>query len=222
MSEANATAVPTPSVPPTSPSIVSLGSIARRYPNAAIVANPSLERWIINWVWATVPAQYYILTTLSGGMRGNQWLAVVVAVVSCMLLVLLVSFLLALLSVKMDTSFELRLRAWSVSLVTQWAATVTLLTASYLSAAGFGSNLDLIQIAVCKAMACPNHPSLLAGSSFVIYLLYSLAAVLLVFAVLKLTRCDSGKTDAPAPHTVVVVLICTVLLDLLYSASKWT
>jgi len=152
------------------------------------------------------------------------WLAWVLANAygAAVLTALLVSFLLALLSVKMDTSFELRLRAWSVSLVTQWAATVTLLTASYLSAAGFGSNLDLIQIAVCKAMACPNHPSLLAGSSFVIYLLYSLAAVLLVFAVLKLTRCDSGKTDAPAPHTVVVVLICTVLLDLLYSASKWT
>ena len=222
MSQTDSTGMPPPSSPAPFPT-VSLGRMMLRYPNAAIVSNPTLERWIINWVWATVPLQYCLLTSLSGGMREKQWLAVVVAVVSCMLLVLLVSLLLAFLPMKMDDkNLELKLRAWSVSLVTQWTATVTLLAASDLTGFVFGLEADPVQIAVCKLMTCYDHPSLLAMSSFVIYLLYSLAAVLLVFAVLKLTRCDSARTNFPAPHTLAVVLTCTVLLNLLYSASKWT
>ncbi|WP_315724801.1 MULTISPECIES: hypothetical protein [unclassified Bradyrhizobium] len=214
----------TPPLPPPAPMPVTLGSVAVRFPNAAIVSNPKLERWIINWVWVTVPLQYFILTRFPGGMRSNQWLAIVVSVTACMLLVLLVSYVMALIfPMKMErNNWEIRLRTWSVALVTHWTATVTLLAASYLVAYAFGLTDDLVQIAVCacKKLNCNDHPRLLLPSSFVIFFIYSFAAVFLVFAVLKLSRCAVTRTTFPAPHTIAVIVICAVLLNLLYGASK--
>lgn len=202
---------------------VTLRSIAARFPNRAIVSNPTLERWIINWVWVTVPLQYYLLTRPAGGMRGGQWLAIVVSVAACMLLILAVSAVLALILPMKDSSDrELKLRAWSVALVTLWTATVTLLAASHFVAWLFGQSQDLIHVLICAkaGLTCTDHPSLGALTSFLIYFVYAVMAMGLVLAVLKRTGGTPAETRFPAPYTLAVILICTVLLNLLYSASK--
>lgn len=204
---------------------ITLGGMLARFPNVAIVSNPALERWIINWVWATVPLQYYVLTRFSGGLRDNEWLAIVVSVASCMLLILATSFLLALVFPMKadDDAREVRLRAWSVALITHWTAAVTLLAASFLVASLFGiENQDLVWRALCpRFVACPWHPALLQPSTILIFFVYAVAAMLLVFVVLK--QAGGARTGAsfPAPFTFAVIAISTLLLAFLYSATTW-
>ena len=74
-----------------------------------------------------MPLQYDTLTRYAGALRSEEWLAIVFSVASCMLLILAVSFILSRI-VAMETKAdpklarEVKLRAWSVALITHWAA----------------------------------------------------------------------------------------------------
>jgi hypothetical protein len=209
-------------VPPT------LRRALARFPNSSIISNPVLERRVIFWVWLTVPLQYYVLTRIAGGQHGDEWAAIAISVLSCMLLILGISSSLARIFPmrcveKADDCYEVRLRAWSVALITTWTAAVTLIAGSYLIAPVVGIETgDLVHVALCKfSLNCPNHPEISAPSSYAIYFVYSFAAILLVFVIV---RAHGGATESaitfPGPHTAAVLFIVTILLNVLYSVSK--
>lgn len=201
--------------------------VATPFPNAAIVSNPERERRIINWVWATVPLQYYTLTRYAGALKSNEWLAIIVSVSSCMLLILLVSFILSRIvpmqvAVEPQLKREVKLRAWSVALITHWAAAVTLIAISFfLGDVIVGKNEDLVQQLFCRLAVCHNHPELLSGATISIFLIYSVLAMALVLGVLRLGRNTTPPASVPAPYALAVIAISTVLLDFLHSATKW-
>jgi hypothetical protein len=145
-----------------------------------------------------------------------------------MLLILATSFVLALIfpmkaDDDKDRTREVRLRAWSVALITHWTASVTLLAVSFLAASLFGiENQDLVWWTLCpKFVSCPAHPSFLAPSTILIFFVYATAAILLVFCVLKIAGGARPGASFPAPSTLTVLLISTLLLDFLYSATSW-
>ncbi|MCA1511480.1 hypothetical protein [Bradyrhizobium sp. NBAIM01] len=204
--------------------------VATPFPNAAIVSDPERERRIINWVWATVPLQYYTLTRYAGALKSNEWLGIIVSVSSCMLLILLVSFVLSRIvpmqvrvAVEPKLEREVKLRAWSVALITHWAAAVTLIAISFfLGDMLVGKSEDLVQQLFCRfVVACHNHPELLSGATISIFLIYSVLAMALVFSVLRFGRSTTPTATVPAPYALAVIAISTMLLDLLHSAAKW-
>ena len=203
-----------------------------RYPNDRILSNVPLERLILFWVWLVVPLQYYVFTQIPGGMKWEEVFSMALAVSLSMLFVLLLGSVLAIVpSKQIGTTYSDRIRAWSLAIITNWSATVTLLAASYLASAIFlkSENKDLVQALLCyrdghhvtRIFNCYNYPELLSIETYLIYLVYSsIALIVLLTTVITATRHNRSRLPVPAPRTLFVPVVTAAVLTALYSSTK--
>jgi hypothetical protein len=202
-------------------------SMLSRFPNDRILGEPKLERGMMTWVWIVVPLQYYVFTRMPGGLRANEWFSIALTVMVCILFVLLLSTLIAVLPFgQTGMSYKSRVQAWSLALVTNWAAAVSLLALSYFLSARFKlAKHDLLHGLICEkyeVFQCANYPSFFSPETYSIYLCYSILAVLVVLvAVLIGTRgANHAYVSVPAPRTIFVPLLTAAILTVLYSSAK--
>lgn len=201
-----------------------------RYPNDRIFANIRLERMIMIWVWLVVPLQYFIFVQIPGGKRWNEFFDMALAVSLSMLLVFICSSIIAFVpSKQIAITYADRVRAWSLAIITNWSAAVTLLAASYFWSWSLKiKNKDLVQFLLCPGgyrdlgyLPCENYPELFRIDTYLIYLIYSLLALaLLLGMVVSITRSDEVTFPVPAPRTLLVPIITAALLTGLYSFTK--
>jgi hypothetical protein len=195
-----------------------------------------LERLIMIWVWLVVPLQYYVFTRIPGGMQWQEVFSMALAVSLSVLLVFLCSSILAIVpSRQIGAAYSDRVRAWSLAIITNWSAAVSLLAISYLAGTYLKRpNQDLLQILLCYPKTsialptpgsivpfpCENYPEF-AVDTYIIYLLYSsLALVLLLATVVSATGCGSERFPVPAPRTILVPFITAAILSVLYISTK--
>jgi hypothetical protein len=203
-----------------------------RYPNDRILSNVPLERKIIFWVWLVVPLQYYVFTQIPGGMKWQEAFSMALAVSLSMLLVFLISSALAIVPAnEIGATYSDRVRAWSLAIITNWSATVTLLAASYLAEAVLlkQGNRDLVQTLLCyrderhvtRIFNCYNYPELFSIETYAIYLVYSsIALIVLLVTVVSATRKNRSQFPVPAPRTLFVPVVTAAVLTALYSSTK--
>jgi hypothetical protein len=199
-----------------------LRNMLARFPNDQILGNPDLERRVMNLVWVVVPLQYYVFTRIAGGMEGDQWFSIALTVLMCFLFVLAVSAVIALIPSK-ESNYSTRLRSWSIALITNWAAAVSLLALSYFVSEIFELRFDLLQKFVCGPIfRCADYPKMLSIATYSIYLGYSLLSLAIVVCVVlfSTTKSNASPVGYPAPLTILVPLLTAGVLTILYSATK--
>lgn len=203
-----------------------------RYPNDRILSNIPLERLIMFWVWLVVPLQYYVFTQIPGGMKWEEVFSMALAVSLSMLFVVLIGSGLAIFrSKQIGATYSERARAWSLAIITNWSATVTLIAVSYFASTVFlkKGNTDLLQNLLCypdgrhpmRILDCYNYPQLISLDTYAIYLIYSsIALIILLVTVVSATRRDRSRIPVPAPRTVFVPFVTAAVLTALYSSTR--
>jgi hypothetical protein len=197
-----------------------------RYPNDLILGELKLERLMMIWVWLAVPLQYYVFTRIPGGMRWEEVFSMALTVMLSILAIFLISTVIAIFPFKdVSPEYSGRVRAWSLAVITNSTAAVTLIAASYLiSGLLHAPNKDLLQVLACdqlEVFRCADYPRLTSIETYIIYFGYSLIAVSVVIAiVLSASKTTGHRIQIPAPRTVFVPIVTAIVLAVLYSSTK--
>jgi hypothetical protein len=198
-----------------------------RFPSNWVVAWRGTESFFSKAVWLVIPIQYYVLDQLSGGLRGAYVASAVVALVSIAAL-FAVSCLAALVYYRkrpggdgpakerpgFGTWYALGVRTWAIALIVTWATAHLVLWVSYLLGTSRG---DFLYSALCGVGRCTEIYPAWDRITFVVYLIYTSIAVLLLVAISYgwLTGALPKPSPIPEPSIFVVIPLIAVLMVLI-------
>lgn len=109
------------------------------FPTRLIVDNPRIASWTAKAIWLLIPLQYYVLTAIQLGFRGEAFTPTASVLLIAILAIFIVSYAVATLGFVKDTLSDkeagraARARVWSTALLMTWGASLAL----YAAALGF-------------------------------------------------------------------------------------
>jgi hypothetical protein len=202
-----------------------------RFPVGWIVEHPGIERSFVRAVWFVIPLEYYLLTTFSNGFEASDFGAAAAVSLIYLVMLFLLSAFLAAVWTRHKGDFDPLLRIWSITLIVTWSASLTLLALStfmsvnlkYLSSL-LGLKFDVVTHLMCNVVSsCLRTPPALTWQTFVIYLVYTGAALaLIVYA----SRSFIPKKHVPGalgghgePN---IIAVCTINAAIMTVFNTWT
>lgn len=205
-------------------------------------ASEGFDRWAVRSVWAVIPLEYYVLTTIAGGFSNRGYVASAAIALLSVLLFAIISGLIGLVYPLGASIYIDRLRSLTAATLLTWCVTLILLSLSFLITwAATGRSMDAVEQIICGTgkyqIGCPGHPGF-RWQTFLIYGIYALLATIIVFFVFsillgwrsrqrqrpkprgqRLSATPSQVPALPEPGLLGVALIVTIVTALLQAST---
>jgi hypothetical protein len=196
-----------------------------RFPYRRLIANWTLEEVFVRFAWLAIPLEYFIVTRFSGGIAKEHGVATVLIALLTLLAVLCVSLMLSAVPLPVSASYGDRVRIWTVSLVLNWSIALFLLALGYVASMGHCYNYDFLACMIYHSLdqwffALDDYPYLLDPATFIVYLCYALAAVLVIKAVAWCFGSEPNKPMPPGPNVLVIAGLTGFIMMILHGYTK--
>jgi hypothetical protein len=130
---------------------------------------------------------------------------------------------LAAIPLPKDLTYSERVRAWSVSLVLNWAASLCLLALGYVFP-GPGK-YDFVANRIYRCLddhlwQLDNYPSIVDPATFIIYACYATAAVILIKIVASIFENNADRQTDTGPNVVTIVGLTAFIMMFVHGYTK--
>ena len=205
-----------------------------RFPVSWIVEHPDIERGFVRAVWFVIPLEYYLLTTFSNGFEVSDFgAATAVSLIYLLVLFTLSAFLAAAAAVggRHKGGFDPLLRIWSITLIVTWSASLALLALSTFASVNLkylipllGVKYDVVTHLVCEVFSsCLRTPPALTWQTFVVYLVYTSAALALIVYASRRFNPERHVSGALRGHREPnLIAVCIVNAAIMTVFNTWT
>jgi cation transporter-like permease len=172
-----------------------------------------------------------LLTTFSNGFEASDFGAAAAVSLIYLVVLFLLSACLAAAWTRHKGDFDPLLRIWSITLIVTWSASLTLLAfATFMSAnmrfvvPFLGVKFDLVTHLVCNVFSsCLRTPPALTWQTFIIYLVYTSAALALIVYASRRFIPEKHVSGALGNHREPnIISVCIISAAIMTVFNTWT